>query len=61
MFVGSEVVVTDGERSTNMHVLDIRRYKSVRDCLVHEGLRNILPGVETIDEGVDVYRRFSTD
>ncbi len=39
-------------------VKDVRTYSSFREMLEREGLENVLPGMESIEEGVKVYRRF---
>ncbi|NJE05541.1 ASCH domain-containing protein [Thermococcus sp. M36] len=42
-------------------VKDIRVYSSFSEMLGKEGLENVLPGVESIEEGVRVYRRFYSE
>ncbi|WP_297417768.1 ASCH domain-containing protein [Thermococcus sp.] len=42
-------------------VKDIRVYSSFGEMLEKEGLENVLPGVESIEEGVRVYRRFYSE
>ncbi|NPA47145.1 MAG: ASCH domain-containing protein [Thermococci archaeon] len=42
-------------------VKDVRVYPSFREMLEREGLDNVLPGVESVDEGVRVYRRFYSE
>ncbi|WP_297437292.1 ASCH domain-containing protein [Thermococcus sp.] len=42
-------------------VKDVRVYSSFREMLEKEGLENVLPGVESIEEGVRVYRRFYSE
>lgn len=42
-------------------VSDIRTYPTVEDYLINEGLRNCLPGVIKLDEGVGIYRSFWPD
>ncbi|NJE26846.1 ASCH domain-containing protein [Thermococcus sp. MV5] len=39
----------------------LRVYSSFREMLSEEGLENVLPGVKTIEEGVQIYRRFYTE
>ncbi len=36
-------------------IADPRRYSSVADYLINEGLRHTLPGVTTLQDGIDVY------
>jgi ASC-1-like (ASCH) protein len=42
-------------------VRDVRRYGSFETYLVAEGMRNTLPGVTTVDEGIRVYRQFYSE
>jgi len=39
-------------------VKDVRVYSSFREMLERESIENVLPGVENVEEGVKVYRRF---
>ncbi|AAL80579.1 ASCH domain-containing protein [Pyrococcus furiosus DSM 3638] len=41
-----------------VRVKAIRVYNSFREMLEKEGLENVLPGVKSIEEGIQVYRRF---
>jgi len=42
-------------------VKDVRVYPSFREMLEREGVENVLPGVESIEEAVKVYRRFYSE
>lgn len=42
-------------------VADVRRYDSFESYLSAEGLNRTLPGVQTIADGVSVYRQFYTE
>lgn len=39
-------------------ITDIRRYKSFQDYLSIETLEKTLPGVETFQEGFDIYHKY---
>ncbi|WP_456481333.1 HisA/HisF-related TIM barrel protein [Methanopyrus sp.] len=39
-------------------VVDVREYDSFEEMLREEGLENVLPNVDSIEEGVEIYRRF---
>lgn len=39
----------------------VRSASSLAQCLMFEGIRNMLPGVQSFDEAIDVYRGFSSD
>ncbi|XP_037496511.1 uncharacterized protein LOC110008869 [Jatropha curcas] len=41
-----------------LQVQDVHRYASFSEMLEAESLAKVLPGVKTIDEGVEVYRKF---
>lgn len=42
-------------------VQDVHRYSSFSEMLGAESLAKVLPGVETIEEGVQIYRKFYTE
>ncbi|XP_011091624.1 uncharacterized protein LOC105172005 isoform X1 [Sesamum indicum] len=42
-------------------VQDVRQYASFHEMLETEGLSKVLPGVTSIEEGVQVYRRFYSE
>ncbi|KAJ6677624.1 RNA-BINDING ASCH DOMAIN PROTEIN [Salix viminalis] len=44
-----------------LQVQEVRRYASFSEMLEAEVLAKVLPGVNTIDEGVRVYRKFYTE
>ncbi|OAP06279.1 hypothetical protein AXX17_AT3G02680 [Arabidopsis thaliana] len=44
-----------------LEVQDVHRYTSFSEMLKVEGLAKVLPGVESIEEGVQVYRNFYSE
>ncbi|KAH7572846.1 hypothetical protein JRO89_XS03G0023500 [Xanthoceras sorbifolium] len=44
-----------------LEVQDVHRYASFSEMLNAESLAKVLPGIKTIDEGVQVYRKFYTE
>ncbi|CAL5200060.1 unnamed protein product [Lathyrus oleraceus] len=48
-------------KSLVFEVQGVRRYPSFFDMLETEGLGKVLPGVESVEEGVKIYRRFYTE
>ncbi|CAK8535972.1 unnamed protein product [Lathyrus sativus] len=48
-------------KSLVFEVQGVRRYPSFFDMLETEGLGKVLPGVENVEEGVKIYRRFYTE
>lgn len=43
------------------NIRDIRFYSSFEEYMNAEGLDNCLPGVTTIEEGIEIYRQFYTE
>ncbi|CAL0322097.1 unnamed protein product [Lupinus luteus] len=48
-------------KSVVFEVQGIRRYPTFSDMLKAESLEKVLPGVESVEEGLEVYRRFYTE
>ncbi|KAF7133398.1 hypothetical protein RHSIM_Rhsim09G0020700 [Rhododendron simsii] len=44
-----------------LQVQDVRRYASFLEMLKAESLTKVLPGVQTIEEGVQIYRKFYSE
>lgn len=44
-----------------LQVQDVRHYHSFREMLEAESLKEVLPGVDTTEEGVQVYRKFYSE
>lgn len=47
--------------SFDVSIVITKRYPSFREMLTREALSQVLPGVETVDKGVDVYEQMYTD
>lgn len=60
---GDHIIVYNEDESNSVEVLvkDVRTHTSIRDMLEHEPLKRVLPDVETIEQGIKVYKRFYTD
>jgi ASC-1-like (ASCH) protein len=56
--IGDKVLMADGLYAQEFVILDIRKYKSVKDFISCEGLSTTLPGVKTMKEGIDIYLEF---
>ena len=56
-----QILLTCGEKRQLFLITDVREYSSLQEYLEQEGLRNCLPGIKTIEEGISVYRQWSTD
>jgi len=60
--IGEKVIADNEDGEQKLFVItDIRKYPNVREYLINEGLRNTVPGTVTIEEGIDIYRRWSTN
>lgn len=57
------IIIYNEDESDLVEVLvrDVRTYSSIQDMLKHEQLKKILPDVETIEQGIEVYKRFYTN
>ncbi|KAF5775155.1 putative ASCH domain, PUA-like superfamily protein [Helianthus annuus] len=44
-----------------LQVEDVHLYASFSDMLAAEGLAKVLPGVDTIEEGIQIYRKFYSE
>lgn len=62
---GDTIVWSNGdfkfERAFRTVVKGKRIYESFETFLQKEGLENALPGIDTIDDGVKVYRKYYTE
>ena len=54
---GDKVVFND---SLEVEIQALVKYKSFREMLIFEGLKNVLPGVQTLEEGENIYYQFYT-
>lgn len=48
------------ERSVKCNIAGITRFNTFRDLLESNLLKQCLPGIETVDDGVTIYRQFYT-
>ena len=48
----------DGKDAMHVSIKRVTRYPSFRAMLEGEGLRHVLPGVDSVSKGVQVYRKF---
>lgn len=60
--VDDEIVVSNVEETDSVEVVVTRvaKYDSIKNMLESEPLKQMLPDVETVEEGIEVYRRFYT-
>jgi len=55
---GNYVKISAHEDVSIFRVLSVRQYKTFKEMLLAHGVRAFLPGVEDVDEAVEVYRGF---
>jgi ASC-1-like (ASCH) protein len=55
--VGDKVVFVNQLNNDEIEkkITGVRKYETFREMIEHEGLRHILPTVESVDEGVAIY------
>lgn len=58
---GDIVTWTNDEKHVDTVVTDVVRYDSFKDMLKEETVDATLPGIERIDDGVEVYRKFYSE
>jgi len=61
---GDHIIVHNKENELDSFetvVKDVRNYSSVREMLEKEQFKKLLPNVETIEQGINVYRKFYTE
>lgn len=59
---GDEIVVYNDEETDSIETIvkRVTKYQSIKNMLTHEPINKLLPDVETVDQGIKVYRRFYT-
>jgi ASC-1-like (ASCH) protein len=48
----------DALKHISTYVTDLKCYSTFEEMLEKEGLKNVLPGIETIDEAINIYNKF---
>lgn len=51
----------NGNRECKTKIRHINKYNSFKEMLEKEGLDKVLPSIESINDGVQVYRKFYTE
>jgi ASC-1-like (ASCH) protein len=59
--VGDQINFTNGKESFKAQVLEIREYKSLEQYFDDVTLEKALPGVQTVEEGLNIYHQWSTE
>jgi ASC-1-like (ASCH) protein len=57
---GDQIEVYDGDESelVTTEVLGVRKYPTINEMLNKETLKKMLPDVDTVEDGLAVYRKF---
>jgi len=60
---GDHIIVYNEEETDSIETLvtDVRTYSSIREMLRHEQLKKLLPDVNTVEQGVKVFKKFYTN
>lgn len=58
--IGDYLVFQCSQEQFLTRIVDLRRYKNLREYLNAEGFENVLPGIKSFDEAVDIYLQWST-
>lgn len=60
---GYHIVVYNEEETDSCETLvrDVRTYSSIKEMLEFEQFKKLLPDVETVEQGVEIYKRFYTE
>lgn len=60
---GDHIIVYNEEENDLVEVLvkGVRTYSSIQEMLEQEPIKKLLPDIKTIDEGIEVYKRFYTE
>ena len=61
--VGQQLQISEPStnKSATVLITDIRQYSTLEQYLNAEGVENVLPDVSSIDEGIKIYKNWSTD
>ena len=59
---GGHIVIYNEEETDSVEVIvkEVRDYRTFRELLENEAIAEVLPNVKTVDEGIEVYRKFYT-
>ena len=59
--IGDIIKINNNNDDFKVKIINIDKYESFNDMIIHKGLDNVLPGIETLEEGVAVYRQFYSE
>lgn len=59
---GDHINVSNADETDSIttEVIRVQRYKNIREMLKSEGIGKLLPDIVSIDDGINVYRRYYT-
>lgn len=59
--VGDQINFSNGKENFIADVTEIRKYKSLEEYFEDVTLEKALPGIKSIEEGLDIYYQWSTE
>lgn len=59
--VGDKITWKCGSAQHDSIVSAINKYSSFKDMIETEGLANVLPGIATVADGINIYRQFYSE
>jgi len=51
---------TKERKECKTKITNVNHYQTFREMILAEGIENVLPGIDNIDDGVGVYRKYYT-
>jgi len=59
--VGDEITWVNDGKKVATEVVEITNHKSFANMIKYNKLKNVLPGIRRINDGVAIYKKFYTD
>lgn len=56
--LGEKVVWVNNNNKVETYINYIKKYNNFSDMLKNEGIKNVLPGVDNINDGIKIYRKY---
>lgn len=61
MQVGDVIQFSHAKESFQVRITSLHHYGNFQEYLEAEGLKDCLPGISTIEDGVDIYHQYYTE
>mgnify|MGYP001586779436 CR=1 FL=1 len=61
--IGDHIIVYNEEETDSCETLvkDVKTYSSIREMLEGEDFKKLLPDAETVEQGIEIYKKFYTE